>query len=130
MRSLAWLGVKKIQSLRNCCLKCRKKVKEIFQNLRNYPQMTQEFGEAVALKALVWLLGNEEILPLFMGSTGLGEDELRARLAEVEFLSGVLDFMMMNDEWVKECAVSTGLDPYDFMRARQSLPGGEAIHWT
>jgi hypothetical protein len=92
--------------------------------------MQQETAEAIALKAVVWLIGNEEVCPVFLGSTGLSENELRERLGETDFLAAVLDFLTMNDEWVKECAQSTQLDPFDFMRARQSLPGGGDVDWT
>jgi hypothetical protein len=92
--------------------------------------MKQESAEEIALKTLVWLVGNDEVLPIFLGSTGLGEDDLRERAGEAEFLAAVLDFLTMNDDWVKECAQSLTIDPYDFMRARQSLPGGVDVQWT
>jgi hypothetical protein len=92
--------------------------------------MQQESAETLALKVLVWLVQNEEILPVFLGSTGLGEDDLRARAGDAELLTAVLDFVTMNDEWVNDCATEIGLDPYDVLRARQAMPGGEQIHWT
>lgn len=92
--------------------------------------MQQETAETLALKVLVWLVGNEELLPVFLGSTGLGEQDLRARAGEPELLTAVLDFVTMNDEWVNDCATTVGLDPYDLSRARQAMPGGEQVHWT
>lgn len=92
--------------------------------------MTQEAAETLALNVLVWLVGNEEILPVFMGASGIGEDDLRARAGEPEFLAAVLDFVTMNDEWVNDCAQAAGLNPVDFLPARAALPGGQQIHWT
>ena len=92
--------------------------------------MQQESAELVALKSLGWLAGNEEILPIFLGSSGMGADELRARAAEPELWSAVLDFLLMDDDWVMSCAQETGLAPTDLLKARQSLPGGAEINWT
>ncbi|MEM5478167.1 DUF3572 domain-containing protein [Pacificibacter sp. AS14] len=92
--------------------------------------MQQDSAEILALKILGWLVANEELLPVFLGSTGLGEDDLRNRASEPEFLVAVLDFVTMNDEWVNDFAQQASIDPYDVLRARQALPGGEEIHWT
>lgn len=92
--------------------------------------MQQESAEILALKGLAWLVGNEELLPVFLGSTGLGEDDLRRRASAPEVLVAVLDFLTMNDDWVNEFAQNASIDPYDVLRARQSMPGGEDIHWT
>ncbi|TDK52355.1 DUF3572 domain-containing protein [Antarcticimicrobium luteum] len=87
-------------------------------------------AETLALRALAWLVGNEELLPLFLGSTGAGEDELRARAGDPEFLAAVLDFLMMDDAWVVGfCDASN--TPYDHPKqARAVLSGGAQVHWT
>ncbi len=92
--------------------------------------MQQERAETLALQVLVWLVGHDDLLPVFLGSTGLGEDDLRARAGETELLTAVLDFLTMNDDWVNDCAAAIAIDPHDVLRARQALPGGEDIHWT
>lgn len=87
-------------------------------------------AEVIALKALAWLAGNEELLPLFLGSSGLAPAELAARAAEPEVLGSVLDFILMDDVWVQGFCDSERL-PYDrLMAARAALPGGEQVHWT
>ncbi|NIY78207.1 MAG: DUF3572 domain-containing protein [Rhodobacteraceae bacterium] len=92
--------------------------------------MQQESAELIGLKVLAWLAAEEEIFPVFLGASGISTQELMARASESEILSAVLDFVTMDDEWVKACCQSTGLDPHDPMRARQALPGGAQIHWT
>lgn len=92
--------------------------------------MQQDSAETLALKLLAWLVGHEELLPVFLGSTGLGEDDLRNRATEPEFLTAVLDFVTMNDDWVNDFAQTVSIDPHDVLRARQAMPGGEDIHWT
>ncbi len=82
------------------------------------------------LKALIWLLGNEELLPVFMGATGVGAEDLRAGAQDAVFLASVLDFLMLDDSWVVAFCDSEGL-AYDApMHARQQLPGGDSVHWT
>ncbi|WP_417277941.1 DUF3572 domain-containing protein [Celeribacter sp.] len=92
--------------------------------------MQQESAEVIGLKVLAWLAAEEEIFPVFLGASGITAEELIARASEVEILSAVLDFLTMDDEWVKACCQATGLDPHEPMRARQALPGGAQIHWT
>lgn len=92
--------------------------------------MTQEMAETLALKALGWLAGNDELLPIFLGSTGASLGELRERAGDPGFLGSVLDFLMMDDSWVVAACEAQGV-PYDsLMLARHALPGGAQMHWT
>ena len=92
--------------------------------------LSQDGAEQIALKAMVWLAGNEELLPVFMGSTGADEAAFRAGIANAEFQSSVLDFIMMDDAWVIAFCDSEGI-PYDrLMQARAALPGGQQVNWT
>lgn len=91
---------------------------------------TQESAEVLALGALGWLAGHEELLPVFLGSTGACEQDLRARAEDPQFLGAVLDFLMMDDAWVVAFCDGRGLAYDDIQVARQSLPGGEQVHWT
>lgn len=90
----------------------------------------RETAETIALQALAWLAGNEDLLPTFMGATGTGVDDLRQRAADPDFLASVLDFILMDDAWVTGFCDAQRL-PYDaLLQARQSLPGGQQMHWT
>jgi len=92
--------------------------------------MRQENAEAIALKALGWLVANEDLLPVFLGATGASAQDLRDQAGDVEFLRSVLDFIMMDDAWVVQFCDLEAL-PYDvIMQARQSLPGGAQVNWT
>lgn len=92
--------------------------------------LKQDRAEAVALQALAWLVGHEELLPVFMGATGASAEDLRARAGEPEFLGSVLDFLTMDDAWVVAFCDSHGLDYQVPMSARQALPGGAQTNWT
>lgn len=92
--------------------------------------LTKESAELLAIEALSWLVGNEELLPVFLGSSGASEDDLRAGATEPVFLGSVLDFLMMDDAWITSFCDSTGY-AMDFpMRARAALPGGAQVNWT
>lgn len=92
--------------------------------------MTAETGETVALQALGWIAASNELLPVFLGATGAGLTELRARAAEPEFLGAVLDFLLMDDAWIAGFCDAAGL-PYEMPRAaRAALPGAAAADWA
>lgn len=90
----------------------------------------QDTAEILALQAFGWLAANEDLLPVFMGSTGLSPDDLRDRAAEPEFLASVLDFLLMDDAWIIAFCDATGVRYDAPLLARAALPGGQALHWT
>ncbi|TNF64407.1 MAG: DUF3572 family protein [Rhodobacteraceae bacterium] len=90
----------------------------------------QDAAETLALQALAWLVGNDDLLPAFLNATGASEADLRARAGEAEFLGSVLDFLMMDDAWVIAFCDAAGLAYDQPMRARAALPGGAQMHWT
>lgn len=90
----------------------------------------REMAETLALGALEWLVGNEELLPVFLGSSGAGLDDLKAGASDPDFLTSVLDFLLMDDAWVTAFCDAKAL-PYDqLVQIRAALPGGQAMHWT
>ncbi|NVO24797.1 DUF3572 domain-containing protein [Donghicola mangrovi] len=92
--------------------------------------MNSAAAEVLAIKALAWLATQDELLGIFMGSSGASPDDLRTKMGDPEFLGAVLDFITMDDAWVVQFCNKAGL-AYDMpLRARQALPGGEQVHWT
>lgn len=92
--------------------------------------LTRESAETLALKALAWLVAEEDLLPVFLGSTGLGETDLRTRVGDPELSGAILDFLLMDDAWVTRFCDSTDTGYDQVMQARAVLPGGEQVHWT
>lgn len=91
---------------------------------------TRETAETLAIGALEWLVGNDELLPVFLGASGAGMDDLKAGASDPAFLGAVLDFILMDDAWVMAFC-NTHSIPYDrLMQARAALPGGQQMHWT
>ncbi len=91
---------------------------------------TPEAAETLALKALAWLVTNDDLLPVFLGATGASEDDLRSRASEPAFLGSVLDFLMMDDAWIIAFCDANTIAYEHPMFARAALPGGEQINWT
>ena len=92
--------------------------------------MQQDAAEIIAVKALGWLAGNDDLMPVFLGATGSSADDLRAQASDPAFLISVLDFLAMDDAWIIAFCDENSL-PYEVpMQARQALPGGAQVHWT
>ncbi|MGR3804899.1 DUF3572 domain-containing protein [Marinibacterium profundimaris] len=91
---------------------------------------SRDQAETFALQALAWLAANDELLPVFMGATGAGMDDLRERATDPDFLASVLDFLLMDDVWIVDACDALSV-PYETPQAaRAALPGGERMHWT
>lgn len=90
----------------------------------------RETAETTALQVLAWLVGNEELLPVFLGATGASEGNLRETASDPEFLGSVLDFVLMDDAWVIAFCDAHSMAYERLMEARQLLPGGGNVHWT
>lgn len=92
--------------------------------------ISSEAAEIIGLQALSWLVAEEDLLPVFLGSTGASEADMRASANDPAFLGGVLDFILMDDAWVIACAQAISVAPERLQEARVSLPGAQQVHWT
>lgn len=92
--------------------------------------MTQDQAEVVALRALAWIAGDDDLLPQLASATGAGPDDFRDRAGDPAFLAGILGFLLTEDRWVKGFCDAEGL-PYETpLRALAALPGGRHESWT
>ncbi|MDB4122524.1 DUF3572 domain-containing protein [Octadecabacter sp.] len=92
--------------------------------------MKPERAEQIAILALTWLASKDEILPVFIGASGASADDLIGQAENPAFLGSVLEFVTMDDAWVVEFCDQNQLKYEEPLRARYSLPGAEAVHWT
>ena len=92
--------------------------------------MAPETAETIALQALGWLVGNDDLCPIFLGATGGSIDDLRDRATDPAFQASVLEFITMDDNWVMAFCDSVSLAYDQPLMARFALPGAEAVHWT
>tara|TARA_R110002051_G_scaffold74641_2_gene135958 strand:- start:19345 stop:19623 length:279 start_codon:yes stop_codon:yes gene_type:complete len=92
--------------------------------------MSPEQAQTIALQALGWLVGNDDLCPVFLGSTGGAAEDLRDQAGDPAFQSSVLEFLTNDDVWVVAFCDAHDLK-YDMpLRARYALPGAENVNWT
>ncbi len=92
--------------------------------------MKHEQAQIIALQALGWLAGNEELCPIFLGASGGSVDDLRERATDPAFQAAVLEFITMDDAWVIAFCDAHDLKYEQPLMARYALPGAESVHWT
>ena len=92
--------------------------------------MTKDNAETFALNALAWIMGQDDMVGVFLGSTGASIDDLKNNAANPEFLGAVLDFVLMDDAWVIQLSQDMGTPADHVMQARAVLPGGQTMHWS
>jgi hypothetical protein len=92
--------------------------------------MTSESAQTIALQALAWLAGNDELMPLFMGATGASAETMATEATAPAFQISVLEFLTQNDDWVIGFCDDAQLAYETPMQALAALPGGARYHWT
>ncbi|MBO9468306.1 hypothetical protein TRP8649_03508 [Pelagimonas phthalicica] len=92
--------------------------------------LSLDAAETIGLHAVAWLAANDELFPVFMGSSGASEADVRANLQDPEFQASVLDFLLMDDAWVIGFCDAQNIPYESVMQARAVLPGGGQVHWT
>jgi uncharacterized protein DUF3572 len=87
-------------------------------------------AEVIALQALGWLSGQDDLMMTFLGATGADLDDLRTRAADPDFLASVMDFILMDDDWVRGFCDENTIAYSDIQPIRMALPGGALPNWT
>ena len=92
--------------------------------------MTPDRAETIALRALSWILGQDDLSGTLLGATGASAEDMRVRVNDPVFLGSVLDFLLMDDAWVMAFCDAEALPYATPGQARGALPGGSDPHWT
>lgn len=92
--------------------------------------MQQDNAQIIGVNALGWIAAQDSVFEAFLTTTGARVEDLRAQAAEPEFLAQVLDFVLLQDEWVLEFAEAASITPEQVVAARAVLGGGDMRHWT
>ena len=58
-------------------------------------------AEILAIKAIDWIATDNELFEIFLGSSGADLNDVKAGAKDNIFLGSVLDFILMDDDWVK-----------------------------
>ncbi|HEX2762716.1 MAG TPA: DUF3572 domain-containing protein [Allosphingosinicella sp.] len=77
--------------------------------------------EALALSALGWTLAEEGRAQRLLALTGLGPEDLRARLSERSLLAAVLGFLEAHEPDLVAAAEALGVAPAELVEARRRL---------
>ncbi len=87
--------------------------------------LTIDGAEAVALQAIAFIAGDDELLTRFVALSGCGADDIRRRIGDRNFLTGVLDFILTDEATVLAFSRHGHLSADLPLRARQVLSGDE-----
>ena len=92
--------------------------------------MDREIAETKALEVLTWVLSEDDLIQVFMGTTGASQNDLRLNTLSHELLISILDFVLMDDRWIISCSKFLNIDPSQIQLIRMSLDGGQEVTWT
>ncbi|HAT08595.1 MAG TPA: DUF3572 domain-containing protein [Rhodobiaceae bacterium] len=96
----------------------------------NYSAMQEEEAEILALKALSYLAGLDEMMDRFADLSGMGPNDIMERAEDTEMLAGVLDFFLFDEALLTAFCEAHEINPEHPAQARMALPGGDLPHWT
>ena len=91
--------------------------------------MTRDTAQIIALEAIGWLATDDDLMALFLMSTGCTAETLKSRVNDPEFLISVLDFILMDDKWVIKFCKAVPRDPSMLRGVRTALYDDDEIHW-
>lgn len=86
-------------------------------------KLSHEQAVAVALQAVTFLVGDDDARDGLLRMTGITADDLRGRLEDPAFLTGVLEFLLANEPRLLTFCKEADLPPEVPERARQTLSG-------
>jgi hypothetical protein len=91
---------------------------------------TKQAAEIMALTALTWVLGQDELVGAFLNATGAVPQDLGTLTQTPLFQAAILDFLMEDDARVIGFCDASTLPYTAVMHARTELPGGQLPNWT
>ena len=83
-----------------------------------------EHAETIALKAIHFILADDDLQQSFLDISGIFPDQLKNEINNPEFLGGVLDFLLGNEEQLVSFCEEHGINPMEPAKVRSLFPGG------
>ena len=80
-----------------------------------------ETAEMLAVQALAFMAEDDSRLGGFIASTGIAVESIRDAAREPNFLAGVLEHILADENLLIAFADRAGVDPAEVARARQAL---------
>jgi hypothetical protein len=85
--------------------------------------VTVELAEVTALRALGFLVADEDRLAGFLAASGTDDASLRAQAGSRDLAMAVLDFMLSDEALLLEFCDHESIDPRNMLRMRHILDG-------
>ena len=89
--------------------------------MQKRPPYSPETAEMLAVQALAFMAEDDSRLGGFTASTGIAVESIRDAAREPNFLAGVLEHILADENLLIAFADSAGIDPAEVARARQAL---------
>jgi hypothetical protein len=89
--------------------------------MQKRPPYSHETAEMLAVQALAFIAEDDSRLGGFVGSTGVAVQSIRDAAREPDFLTGVLEHILADENLLIAFADNAGIDPAEVARARQAL---------
>lgn len=74
------------------------------------------------MQMVQFLLGDEDMAAGFLGITGCSPEDLRQRINELDFLGGVIDYMLSREDLLTQFCLQHAIEPTLPLRLRGELP--------
>jgi hypothetical protein len=85
------------------------------------PPYSQQTAEMLAVQTLAFIAEDDGRLSGFIASTGIAVESIRDAAREPNFLAGVLEHILADENLLIAFAEHAGIDPAEVARARQVL---------
>ncbi len=85
--------------------------------------MQQEQAETIALRAVAYIMGEEDLSARFLAMTGMDGQDIKGRIGDPAFLGAVLDYLLGFEPDLMAFSQWADLPPESIVRARHALPG-------
>jgi hypothetical protein len=91
--------------------------------MKSHTNFDSDQAEVIALKALNYILADENLQQGFLATSGVSPDEFKDLISDPEFLGGVLDFLLGNEEQLIAFCEANEIEPTEPAKARRLFPG-------
>lgn len=91
--------------------------------------MTTDHAQAVALRAAAFIFSEDELRDRFVALSGVGVEDIRARIEEQAFLASLLEFLMGHEPDLMAFASYSDEKPDTIVKAWRALGGGDGQEW-
>jgi Protein of unknown function (DUF3572) len=89
--------------------------------MQKRPPYSRQTAEMLAVQALAFIAEDDGRLSGFVASTGIAVQSIRDAAREPNFLAGLLEHILADENLLIAFAASAGIDPAEVARARQAL---------